>query len=207
MQYWGGCARAVPTKSPSKGLWSVIQFAQLRQLDRAQVLISASVYSHNLRSHQKIRHAEYQGEGVTITTVRKSRSASNAQQSTFSAPSHSQASSLIISPPPPPNLLNLNSSDMKNSLPMYKSDWNLRSSRWGVSGGNHFFCWWSTCRGLGTRARLLQSRTNFIVTFPNETFSSQEKLVSRAFSSNRDLGWSACGAERRSIRSPQVVST
>lgn len=197
------CARC-SDKVSFQGLCSVIQFAQLRQLDRSQVLISASVYSHNLRSHQKIRHAEYQGEGVTITTVRKSRS---AQQSAFSAPSHSQASSLIISPPPPPNLLNLNSSDMKTSLPMYKSDWNLRSSRWGVSGGNHFFCWWSTCRGLGTRARLLQSRTNFIVTFPNETVSSQEKLVSRAFSSIRDLGWSACGAERRAIRSAQVVST
>lgn len=81
--------------------------------------------SHNLRSHQKIRHAEYQGEGVTITTVRKSRSSSsNAHQtSSLNAPTHSQASSLIISPPPPPNLLtNLNSSDIKNSLPMYKSD-------------------------------------------------------------------------------------
>lgn len=95
--------------------------------------------SHNLRSHQKIRHAEYQGEGVTITTVRKSRSSANAQQTSFNAPAaHSQASSLIISPPPPPNLLNLNSSDMKNSLPVYKSDWN---SKWGVLGGNHFYCW------------------------------------------------------------------
>lgn len=99
------------------------------------------VNSHNLRSHQKIRHAEYQGEGVTITTVRKSRSSANAQQTSFNAPAtHSQASSLIISPPPPPNLLNLNSSDTKTSLPMYKSDWNSKS-RWGVLGGNHFYCW------------------------------------------------------------------
>lgn len=99
------------------------------------------VNSHNLRSHQKIRHAEYQGEGVTITTVRKSRSSANAQQTSFNVPaSLSQASSLIISPPPPPNLLNLNSSDTKTSLPMYKSDWNSKP-RLGVLGGNHFSCW------------------------------------------------------------------
>lgn len=98
-------------------------------------------YSHNLRSHQKIRHAEYQGEGVTITTVRKSRSTANAQQTPFNASSHSQStSSLIISPPPPPNILNLNASDMKPSLPMYKSDWNSKP-RWGILGGDQFYCW------------------------------------------------------------------
>lgn len=81
----------------------------------------SALNSHNLRSHQKIRHAEYQGEGVTITTVRKNRSA--VHQPSFNvAATHSQGSSLIISPPPPPNLLNPNSSDMNNSLTMYKSD-------------------------------------------------------------------------------------
>lgn len=96
----------------------------------------SSSNSHNLRSHQKIRHAEFQGEGVTITTVRKSRS--SIQPTSLNAPSHSQASSLIISPPP--SILNLNSSDMKHSLPMYKSDWKL-GSRWDVLGGKHFYCW------------------------------------------------------------------
>lgn len=131
-----------------------------------------SLNSHNLRSHQKIRHAEYQGEGVTITTVRKSRSSANAHQTTFNAPSHSQTSSLIISPPPPPNILNLNSSDMKHSLPMYKSDWNLKS-RWAVSGGNHFYCWCWTC--LGVRASVAKSRTNF----PRYISKTNETLVVR----------------------------
>lgn len=80
--------------------------------------------SHNLRSHQKIRHAEYQGEGVTITTVRKSRATTNANQSSsYVVPSHSQtSSSLIISPPPPPNLLNLNASDTKINLSLFKAE-------------------------------------------------------------------------------------
>jgi hypothetical protein len=114
------------------------------------VLIFTRPHSHNLRSHQKIRHAEYQGEGVTITQVRKSRSSANASQTSFNIPSHSQTtSSLIISPPPPPNILNLNTSDIKNNLPVYKSDWNLMTPRWGVLGGNNdSFCWFQTCWGI-----------------------------------------------------------
>lgn len=114
--------------------------------------------SHNLRSHQKIRHAEYQGEGVTITTVRKSRS--SATSSFNQPPTHSQASSLIISPPPPPSVLNLNASDMKTNLPMYKSDWNSANSLREIMGGNHFYCWcWTLFKASALTAPTLVKKS------------------------------------------------
>lgn len=84
---------------------------------------SSHIFSHNLRSHQKIRHAEYHGDGVTITTVRNNRSSNRNSSSIIPTQITSSTTPHDVSNS------NLNTTDSKtNILPsLYKNEWDTSS--------------------------------------------------------------------------------